>query len=128
MQEQALAQSPQNPVALDFLGKHLEMIGFCRSIRRHGEGLVEVARALSELPSRDPRRALRVADFQLRAWFFLGKADGGLLEEAMAQLLVAEERGLTAAQLPTRGFEALAAREDYRSWRERVGQVVPATR
>ncbi|HEX6811855.1 MAG TPA: protein kinase [Planctomycetota bacterium] len=128
IQEQALAKSPQHPVALDFMGKHLEMIGYCHSLRREGQPLIEVATALSALPSRDPRRALRVADFQLRAWLFLGKSDGGLLDAAMAQLVVAEQRGLTAAQLPARGFEALEGREDYRSWRERVGKVGPAAK
>ncbi len=61
----------------------------------------------------------------LRAWHFGGKTEAGLLDAAMAQLLVAEQRGLTAAQLPQKGFEALDGRADYAQWRERVGKVQP---
>jgi tetratricopeptide (TPR) repeat protein/tRNA A-37 threonylcarbamoyl transferase component Bud32 len=126
LQRQALAKSPNHPVALDFLGKHLDMIAYCHATKEDGRSLVATAKELAELPSKDPRRALRVADFHLRGWQFLGKTDRSLLDAAMEQLLLAEKRGLKAAQLPARGFEALEDRDDYREWRARVAARGPA--
>jgi serine/threonine protein kinase len=122
MQQEALAKSPKHPVALDFMSKHLEMIGFCQSQKQDGQALLATARALAALPSKDPRRALRVGDFLLRGWHWLGKQDKALLDEAMAQLLLAEQRGMTAAMLPSRGFEALGDRDDYLDWRDRIAE------
>ncbi|MBL8756422.1 MAG: hypothetical protein JNK15_24220, partial [Planctomycetes bacterium] len=121
----ALERAPQSGMALDFFGKHLEMIGYCHSIKQDPAGLAATARELAAVPSKDPTRPLRVADFLLRSWHFDGKTNPALLDEAMVQLGVAEQRGLTARQLPTKGFEALEGRDDYAQWRERVGRVAP---
>ncbi len=120
VQREALATSPRHPIALDFMQKHLEMIAACQTARRDGEGVLAAARELAALPSRDPRAALRAADLHLRAWSLLGRTDAALLDAAMAQLLLAEQRGLGAAQLPPRGLEPLQDRDDYRQWRERL--------
>jgi len=125
---EALQRSPTNAMALDFARKHLEMAGYCHSLKKDVAGLLATAHALAEVPGKDPQQALRVADFLLRAWFFDGKGDGALLDEAMGQLVVAEQRGLTAQQLPAKGFEALAGRDDYVQWRERIGKVGPAAK
>jgi tetratricopeptide (TPR) repeat protein len=125
LQREALQRAPGHPMALEFLQKHLEMIGYCHSLRQDGAALQATALELAAVPSRDPQKALRVADFHLRAWHFLGQSDPALLDQAMAQLEVAEQRGLRAAQLPTRGFEALDGRSDYRQWRERIAARQP---
>ena len=126
LQRQALAKSPNHPAALDFMGKHLETIGYLHVIKEDGAKIVATAKELAELPSKDPRRALRIADLQLRAWHLLGKTDKTLLDAAMEHLLLAEQRGLKAAQLPARGLEALEDRDDYRQWRARVAARKPA--
>jgi serine/threonine protein kinase len=128
-QREALLKAPTNPIALDFMAKHVEMVGFCHAVLRDGEPVAAAARELAALPLPRPHVALRAADFFLRAWHLLGKGDETLRDQAMAQLLVAEQRGLTAAQLPTRGFEALRERPEYVAWRDRVAQVTaPAGR
>jgi tetratricopeptide (TPR) repeat protein len=119
-QEQALAKSPREAMAIDFLSKHLEMIGVCQAALGHADQVAEAARALSALDSRDPRVAVRAAVCHLRAFECRGRADASELEAAMAKLLDAEQRGMTAAQLPSRGLEALQTRPDFRALMDRL--------
>src|SRR5262245_21626961 len=121
-QQQAVARSPHDARSLDFLSKHLEMIGVCQARLGNGDQVAEAARALSALDSRDPRVAVRAAECHLRAFECRGRVDGRALDAAMAQLLVAEQRGLTAAQLPSRGLEALQDRPDFRALKDRLGK------
>ncbi len=115
-----LKSAPRHAIANDFLAKHLEMVGICQSVQHDGVALAATAKALGEVPNQSPLVALRAADLTLRARHWLGGSDPALLDAAMALLLVAEQRGLSAAQLPKRGFEALAEREDFAQWQERV--------
>lgn len=119
-QRQALAAAPRSVMSTDFLAKHLEMVGFCQSQQRDGTALLATAKELGALPHQSPLVALRAADFWLRAWHWLGEQDASQLDAAIALLVVAEQRGLTAAQLPKRGVEALAQRADFQAWQERV--------
>jgi tetratricopeptide (TPR) repeat protein len=121
-QQQALARSPRDAVAVDFLSKHLEMIGVCQAALGNADQVAEAARALSALDSRDPRVAVRAAECHLRAFECGGRVDVRDLDAAMAKLLEAEQRGLTAAQLPSKGLEALQDRPDFRALRDRLGR------
>ena len=121
-QQQALARSPHDAMALDFLSKHLEKIGECQASLGHADLVAEAARALSVLDSRDPQVALRAAKTHLRAFECRGRVDATDLDAAMAQLLVAEQRGLTDAQLPPQGLEALQDRADFRALRDRLAK------
>ena len=80
--------------------------------------VAEAARALSALDSRDPQVALRAAECHRRAFACRGRVNAADLDAAMAQLLVAEQRGL--AQLPPQGFEALHDRPDFCAFRDRI--------
>jgi tetratricopeptide (TPR) repeat protein len=121
-QQQALARSPHDTMALDFLSRHLTMIGVCQAALGNGDLVAEAARALSALDSRDPQVALRAAECHLRVFECRGRVDAAALDAAMAQLLVAEQRGLTAAQLPQQGLEALQDRPDFRALTDRLAK------
>src|SRR5262245_4956821 len=120
-QEQALAKSPHDAMAVDFLSKHLEMIGVCQAALGNADQVAEAARALSALDSRDPRVAVRAAECHLRAFECRGRVDVRDLDAAMAKLLEAEQRGLTQAQLP-QGLEALHDRPDFRALMDRLAR------
>jgi hypothetical protein len=96
------------------------MIGVCQAALGHADQVAEAARALSALDSRDPRVAVRAAVCHLRVFECRGRADASELEAAMAKLLEAEQRGMTAAQLPSRGLEALQTRPDFRALMDRL--------
>jgi tetratricopeptide (TPR) repeat protein/tRNA A-37 threonylcarbamoyl transferase component Bud32 len=122
LQQQALAKSPHDVMALEFLSKHLEMIGVCQAALGNADQVAEAARALSVLDSRDPRVAVRAAVCHLRAFECRGRVDVRDLDAAMADLLAAEQRGLTAAQLPSQGLETLQERPDFRALKDRLGR------
>ncbi|HEU4420565.1 MAG TPA: serine/threonine-protein kinase [Planctomycetota bacterium] len=119
-QQQALAKSPHDQMSLDFLSKHLQEIGVCQAALGNADQVAEAARALSALDSRDPRVAVRAAECHLRAFECGGRVDAAALDAAMSQLLAAERRGLTAAQLPSQALEALQERADFRALRDRL--------
>jgi serine/threonine protein kinase len=120
IQQEVLTRLPGHQIALDFLGKHLDMIAYCNVRLRRAEPLATTARALGKLPSNDPLRALKVVEFSLKAWQLGGKSDNTLLAEAMAQLLLAEQRGLRFDQLPARGLEPLADQPQFAALRTRL--------
>lgn len=126
MQLEVLRRLPGHPIAQDFLGKHLDMIGYCNARLGRAEPLAATASALAKVPSKDPLRALRIVEFSLKAWQLGGKTDGSLLAEAMAQLLLAEQRGLRFDQLPTRGLEPLPDQPELAALRTRLQAAQPA--
>lgn len=121
LEREALAKSPKNIVALDFLGKHLEMIGYCHLQLRDGPELVAAGKELAELATKSPVPMARGAEFALRAWLMGGKQDASLVDDAMARLLLAEERGLKRAQIP-KVFDLMPDRPDFAAWKTRMEQ------
>jgi serine/threonine protein kinase len=124
LQQEALQRSPQNVMAIEFLGKHLELIGQCQLALRNGAGVAAAGKALAELPTRSPLVAVRAADFAVRAWMLGGKRDDALLDDAMVRLLAAEERGLRAAQLPAKLFDVMPESPELTAWRTRIAARV----
>ena len=126
LQVAALATSPGDAMARQFLGNHLDWLGSAYERQKDGERVLATARQLEQLGDRGPMAALRTARLFGNAWLFLGKRDATLIDAMMAQLLAAERQGLTSAQLPAKDFEPLKERDEYWDWRERVGAVPAA--
>jgi hypothetical protein len=120
LQQEALRRSPNDTMALDFLGKHLEMIGFCQLALRNGPEVAAAGKALAELPTRSPIHAARAADFAIRAWILGGKRDDTLVDDAMARLLAAEQRGLRQAQIPPRLVDVMPESPELAAWKARM--------
>jgi serine/threonine protein kinase len=121
LQQEALARSPRHVMAVQFMANHLHMLAYCNAILKRGERVLDAAEALAALPDRNATRALNAAGWYVSAWRLLGRDDSELLDAAMALLLDAEQRGLTLAMFPPKGFEVLQQRrQDFRDLLERL--------
>lgn len=94
LQAEVLAKTPTSVQSLDFMGKHLTMIGYCQVRLRRGEDLVATAQALAELPTKSHVVAIRSAEFTLQSWRLRGRSDAKALDLALERVLLAEARGL----------------------------------
>ncbi len=121
LERQALAKSPTNVVALDFLGKHLDKIAQCHHQLRNGAEVAAAGKEMADLATKSPFVAARAAEYALRAWLLGGKQDGSLLDDAMAQLVLAEERGLKRAHIP-KVFEQMPDRPDFAARKARMAE------
>ncbi len=128
-QRDALRIAPGHAMALDFLGKHLEMIGVVQKRLRDAAGLAATAQELTDLPPHQPhqpRLAQRAAEFWLESWRLGGSSDATLLDRAMAALTKAGELGMKAKVLQASGWNPLRDRAEFAALERSLGEREPA--
>ncbi len=124
-QQEALARSPDDAMARQFMANHLHLLAYTNAICKRGERVLDAAEALAAMPGLDAGRTMDAAGWYVSAWRLLGRDDTALLDTAMQLLRDAEVKGLTAAQLPPKGFEVMQRRDDFRDWLARLRAKAP---